>query len=896
MSIHSQTPLLTVLDSRANAVRKVAFCRTPGNDDVRVDVTGMAYDHAGRIDHLWDPRLWASALIDLETKPNRTHLYSLSGIPLLSDSVDASWDLTLLRESGVVDQSWDAKHASWRSEYDALLRPVAQHEIAANGSSRMMARYVYAESTEASAASNQCGQMVEHYDDAGVIKSSAFNLLGQCVSESRLFLHETALPDWSGSPLLDEAKTTLALFTALGEPATQTDASGHRQRFSQNIAGITTQAYLTLNGEAETVLLASAKYNAAGQVESETAGNDVVVTSTYDPISERLVSARTLRAGSLLQHLEYRYDSVGNVTEVTDTAQTARFFRNQQVAPTNTYQYDSLYQLVEASGRESVDSSDSHRPPENPAPNPGDTSQLLNYRETYRYDQGGNMLELRHIRDGNTYTREFVVSETSNRSLLKIEGQTMPGFDSAFDAAGNLLVLQPGQLLQWDLRNQLRNLSTVSRADGEDDQEVYVYDSDDQRVRKVRTSRTQNTLRNDTALYLPGLEIRTSGTDAITDEHLEVITVQTGRFNVRCLHWVAGKPDDIAQNQIRYGLSDHLGSCAWELDQNAELISHEGYFPFGGTAWWVARSVIEGTYKTIRYSGKELDVSGLYYYGYRYYACWLQRWINPDPWGEVDGLNVYQLVGNNPSSYIDTNGATKDRRVLQPSESVMHELRRQSEDVVDVRTRSPEGTRASYLTKNIRSHGDFHDFVYLRIKTMKMIRRRLKAVNSQLDSIIHPFKRMERIPSALIGHLTRSSVGTLTGWLGAPLAALATTLGGPPLSAAVGVAAGSLGEQAADTALQRFGHFHRLHLVTSRMNPDDIHHQVIVNANVKSRAIGVMRTAFPTEDRKAMVETSTSTGLGTISAIGNFVPGAMAIIKFSADLYSSLRGKSMEKN
>ncbi|EGH49324.1 insecticidal toxin protein, partial [Pseudomonas syringae pv. pisi str. 1704B] len=51
------------------------------------------------------------------------------------------------------------------------------------------------------------------------------------------------------------------------------------------------------------------------------------------------------------------------------------------------------------------------------------------------------------------------------------------------------------------------------------------------------------------------------------------------------------------------------------------------------TAWWAARSAVEAKYKTVRYSGKERDTSGLYYYGLRYYAPWLQRWINPDPAG-----------------------------------------------------------------------------------------------------------------------------------------------------------------------------------------------------------------------------------------------------------------------
>ena len=46
----------------------------------------------------------------------------------------------------------------------------------------------------------------------------------------------------------------------------------------------------------------------------------------------------------------------------------------------------------------------------------------------------------------------------------------------------------------------------------------------------------------------------------------------------------------------------------------------------------------------------------MYDYGFRYYTPWLQRWINPDPAGDVDGFNLFCMVRNNPVSYIDTDG------------------------------------------------------------------------------------------------------------------------------------------------------------------------------------------------------------------------------------------------
>ena len=99
-----------------------------------------------------------------------------------------------------------------------------------------------------------------------------------------------------------------------------------------------------------------------------------------------------------------------------------------------------------------------------------------------------------------------------------------------------------------------------------------------------------------------------------------------------------------------------MKSSTLELDQNADLISQEWYYPYGGTACFAARSATEAKYKTVRYSGKERDATGLYYYGFRYYTPWLQRWINPDPAGYVDGMNLFAMTGNNPAVYFDERG------------------------------------------------------------------------------------------------------------------------------------------------------------------------------------------------------------------------------------------------
>lgn len=114
--------------------------------------------------------------------------------------------------------------------------------------------------------------------------------------------------------------------------------------------------------------------------------------------------------------------------------------------------------------------------------------------------------------------------------------------------------------------------------------------------------------------------------------------------------------DGAADDHERYCYDNLPGSRALEVNSGGELISQEEYYPYGVTALFAARSQLEAGYKTIRFSGKEQDATGLYYYGYRYYQPWAGRWLSADPAGTVDGINIYQMVNNNPIVLSDDSG------------------------------------------------------------------------------------------------------------------------------------------------------------------------------------------------------------------------------------------------
>jgi insecticidal toxin complex protein TccC len=639
----------------------VQFHRRQATDPVEVRVTHQRFDANGRPVASRDPYLFALAQSDGSVPANVSQVFSLSAVPLASDSVDAGWRVALPGAAGQIVERWDGRGSHSSTQFDALLRPVAVRERGGDGTELVPERLTYAGVDDDAVAHNLCGQLVRHDDPAGTLHLKELGIGGAVLQQTRHFLRAADAPDWPVSETARDAllepgdgATTSQAYAPSVELLQQTDALGNRQRFAYTVAGQLKNTRLTLVGEDEMTLVSDLHYNAAGQIETETAGNGVITRHRYDLADARLIGLSAHKAdGTPLQDLRYSYDATGNVLSLEDAAQAIRYFNNQRIEPIKTYRYDTLDQLIEATGWEAKTG---HGGPALPGlqPLPLDPNQIAHYTQTYHYDTGGNLLNLVHV-GAQAHGRTLTRAQYSNRCLPERNGRppTEAELAAGFDANGNLRELQAGQSLEWDLRNQLTVVRPVIRESAEDDDERYIYDGGGQRVRKLRANQTNARTLISEVRYLPGVEIRSHGG---TGEVLHVITASAGSNSVQVLHWVAQKPGDIANDQVRYSLNDHLQSSALELDQNANLISQEWYYPFGGTACFAARSATEAKYKTVRYTGKERDATGLYYYGFRYYAPWLQRWINPDPAWAVDGLNFYRMVRNNPVALHDPDG------------------------------------------------------------------------------------------------------------------------------------------------------------------------------------------------------------------------------------------------
>jgi insecticidal toxin complex protein TccC len=620
--VHGHTPTLTVIDGRGLPIRQVAYLRTVAGEPPRALVTRQQHDVAGRLVAQHDPRLPIA---------NATTVYALDGTAVLTDSVDSGRRHVLAGLGGEPLQRWDERGHHWRSTFDSQLRVVAM-EVTGNGENQLDT-FTYADGAE-SATHNRRGKLIQQVDPSGSLDIPRYAFTGQPLDETRTF-HDGA------------AFISQHVFSPLGVVLEQTDAGGHRQQSCYGLAGHLRQVQLLISGQSQwQPVMLDAQYNAADQIIEQQAGNLVLSRWTYDPADGRLHTQSSRKdTGAVLQDLEYFYDPVGNITRIEDHAFQPVYFANQRVDGHRDFSYDSLYRLVSASGYDDGPLSDI---PD--LPKPTDPNNRLNYTQTYTYDTSGNLEKLVHVRAGANRTMQMRIDSVSNRGVRWKPDDPEPDFDRLFDRHGNQQNLQPGQAVQWNARDELKRVTLIARDSIDEDAELYRY-SQGVRVFKRHETYTDSAAHFHQVRYLPGLEIRSKD----NGEELHVISVG----GARCLHWAKKPPEDIEDNQLRYSLGDHLGSCTIELDQRARIISQEGYYPFGATAWMAADSVVEVSYRFIRYSGKEMDISGVYCFGSRYYAPWLQRWISADPAGDVDGLNLYAFVGNDPIGHVDVNGETR---------------------------------------------------------------------------------------------------------------------------------------------------------------------------------------------------------------------------------------------
>jgi RHS repeat-associated protein len=308
--------------------------------------------------------------------------------------------------------------------------------------------------------------------------------------------------------------------------------------------------------------------------------------------------------GSVLD-LQYNYNWA-----TQDNGNVFGITNNRDTTRSQTFAYDQVNRISTA---ETISDSGS--------------SQANCWGESYTYDQWGNILAI--ASPGAAYNG--CTQETTH--TWQFTGNQISTAGYQYDAAGNML--SDGlNAYQWYSEGSLAS------ADGQ----YYMYDGRGNRVGKVGSK---------LYWYGPGGQVLdesdTSGN--ITDEY-----VYFGGGRVAHL----SQPD----STVYYYAEDHLESSrAMVQDGQTDLCYDADFYPFGGE-----RPYTETCSQNYKFSGKERDTeSGNDYFGARYYASTMGRFMSPDwasdptavpyaNFGDPQSLNLYGYTRNNPLRATDPDG------------------------------------------------------------------------------------------------------------------------------------------------------------------------------------------------------------------------------------------------
>ena len=530
----------------------------------------------------------------------------------------------------------------------------------------------YGESVTGGITENLNGKVYKQYDEAGLETFHTYDFKGNVLSKERNVIRDVDLlsngykafiVDWQGSYTLEGSYLTDMEYDALNH-ITQVkypeDVEGYRRIMipTYNKAGGLEKVDMQHDGTGTTTInyVQRIAYNARGQRLLLALGNGVMTRYTYDPKNFRLLRMKSERfdfatgnnliyeprSGTTRQDFAYSYDPLGNIIRIND--ETPNGGISGTTGLERDFDYDSLYRLLQATGREN--------PPYIAYPAWEDdyrsdtAASTVGYTQQYEYDEMGNILSFANYATGNNFVRYYHYPTGMAKNLLgsmTVGGNT---YSYDYDANGNIIQENTERHFGWDYTDKM---CTFANRIGTGDPTVfsnYLYDAGGNRVKKfVQNTATGYAWSSTTYIdsifeYCTNDDSEKQNTLHIMDDKMRIATHRIG--------------DDMGDTtpEIKYILSDHLGSSNVLLDDTGSKINREEYYPFGETSF--------GSYakKRYRFCGKERDEeSGLYYYGMRYYMPWICRFVSIDPLAaKYPFYTSYQYASNKPIISVDING------------------------------------------------------------------------------------------------------------------------------------------------------------------------------------------------------------------------------------------------
>jgi RHS repeat-associated protein len=811
-AVHRQTPTVAHFDSLGRPFLTVAHNRFERNGAM------LEEKYATRVE--LDVEGNQRQVVDANDRVVMRYDYDMLGNRIHQASMEAGERWMLNDVAGKPLYAWDSRHHQFRTAYDPLRRPTDSFLREGTGPERLIGHTAYGESQPNPEVKNQRGRAVQLFDQAGVVTSDEYDFKGNLLQSARTVADDyKKIYDWNNDIVQPswEIFSSSTAYDALNRPTELTTPHTPSMQPSvihprYNEANLLEKVDVNLRGaQATTPFVTNIDYNAKGQRTRIDYGNGASTLYDYDLVTFGLLRLVTQRnavdfpddcpqpppvgwPGCQVQNLHYTYDPAGNITHVRDDAQQTIYFKNKRVEPSADYTYDAIYRLIEATGREHLGQVGGAPIPHsyndaprvgivNPGPtnryNPCDGNVMSTYLERYVYDAVGNFLSMRDIGSDPAnpgWTRSYTYDEPSliepgkksNRLSRTQVGSGITALPEsyAYDVHGNMTAMPHLPHMNWNFKDELQHVDLGGGGDA-----YYVYDAGGQRVRKV-VERNGGALIEE-RIYLGGFEIfrRRNGAGTVMLER-ETVHVMDNKQRIALVETrtldTAGTDSAPAQ-LIRYQFGNHLGSASLELDDEAQIISYEEYYPYGSTSYQAGRSAAEVSLKRYRYTGKERDQeTGLNYHGVRYYAPWLGRWTSSDPGGIADMPSVYVYVRDNPVRLSDPSGTQSLNEVVTNIESRLKSVENTLHNLEGIRSRLAQAaqeysdTLPSYL--NAARRGDIQATTKLG-EIINRSQRLLASGQQELEAIertLHEYSNIGNLRGELEIAMDPSLNSTLT--------------------------------------------------------------------------------------------------------------------------------------
>ncbi|MGI2028346.1 RHS repeat-associated core domain-containing protein [Endozoicomonas acroporae] len=332
-------------------------------------------------------------------------------------------------------------------------------------------------------------------------------------------------------------------------------------------------------------------------------------TKYYTPKTGFLERQTVGAAGIYVQHLNYQWDSIGNLSGRVD--------KSTSTTLTETFGYDGLNRLTQ--------------------------STVGNTTDHYAYDGLGNITAKTGV--GNyTYGQNGAgVHAVTHTSIGDISYQ--------YDANGNMTA-GDGRTLEYSTFDKPVRIQKNGHTT------EFQYDINRSRFKRVDTDKNRDTT---VTRYVGNVEFitRPSGNREVK-RYINGVVIDTKTT----------RADSTTISSVQLLFKDHLGSVHTIMDGNSmTVLQRQSFDPFGlrrdPTNWQVLLeeqlSLFNTQYTTRGFTGHEqLDEVGLIHMNGRVYDAKLGRFLQADPFiqavGNTQSFNRYSYVLNNPLNAVDPSG------------------------------------------------------------------------------------------------------------------------------------------------------------------------------------------------------------------------------------------------